>query len=91
MEQASTRLLPDLPGGHTPYQFKDALSHRLSDGKTLLLTKFLSPANNEIKSVVSLHVAQAFSEHPPTRAQVREGVRAWMRLRWRLWIANRFV
>lgn len=91
MEQASTRLLPDLPNGRTPHQFEAALSHKLRDKKNQRLTRILSPATGEIKNVVSLHVAQAFSEHLPTKTEVRGGVRAWMRLRWRLWIVNRWI
>ena len=90
LEKVSTRLLPDLPGGHTPHQLENALTHRLMSGGHQLLKKVFSKADGEIERIVSLHVAQVFSEHPPTRTQVRAGILTWTRLRWRLWIANRW-
>jgi len=91
MEKTSARLLPDLPDGHTPHQLKAALLLKLKSTKNQLLKKALSPAENEIKNVTYLHVAQVFSAHPPDRSQVGKGIKAWMRLRWRLWIAIRLV
>jgi len=91
MEKTSTRLLPNLPDGHTPHQLKAALMQKLKSAKNRPLQKALSPAESEIENVIFLHVAQVFSAHPPTRSQVGKGIKAWMRLRWRLWIANRLV
>jgi transglutaminase-like putative cysteine protease len=88
LQKASMSLLPDLPDGHTPYQLGTALTRRLKGEKNRLITKILSPADTEIENLVSLHVFQVFSEHPPTKSQVRGGVRNWIRLRWRLWIAR---
>jgi transglutaminase-like putative cysteine protease len=88
LQKASIRLLPELPDGHTPYQLGFSLAHKLKGEKNRLLTAILSPADTEIENVVSLHVFQVFSEHPPTKSQVRCGIRAWFRLRWRLWVAR---
>jgi len=67
------------------------LMQKLKSAKNRPLQKALSPAESEIENVIFLHVAQVFSAHPPTRSQVGKGIKAWMRLRWRLWIANRLV
>jgi hypothetical protein len=91
LEKTSARLLPDLPGGHTPYQLQDALTHKLKSAGPRGLKPLISPAANEIEGVVELHVAQVFSQHSPERAQVSQGIRAWTRLRWRLWVANGWV
>ncbi len=90
MEKASARLLPDLPGGHTPHQLQDALTRNLTDAGPRALKPVFSAAANEIGDVTALHVAQVFSQHSPTKAQLSQGIRAWMRLRWRLWLANRW-
>jgi hypothetical protein len=88
MEKSSARLLPDLPGGHTPHQLGVALTHRLNGAKNGLLKALLSPANNEIEGVVALYVAQVFSDRPLVKSQISAGIKNWIRLRWRLWIAN---
>ena len=87
VEKASTRLLPDLPGGHTPGQLQRALTRQLARADRRWLDRLLSPAEGEMERVVSLHVAQVFSQHPPGPSRVRAGIRAWARLRWRLWLA----
>jgi transglutaminase-like putative cysteine protease/uncharacterized membrane protein YidH (DUF202 family) len=90
LEKASTRLLPDLPQGHTPHQLQETLTHRLKNDGPRNLEPLFSPAASEIEGVVALHVTQVFSRHSPTREQLSKGIRAWMRLRWRLWIADRW-
>jgi hypothetical protein len=80
MEVASSRLLSGLPNGHTPHQLQAALTHQLRP-----------KMDRDIEQIVTLYVAQAFREHPPTKSQTRKGIRAWARLRWRLWIANRWL
>jgi transglutaminase-like putative cysteine protease len=91
MEKASARLLPDLPDGHTPYQLQLALTEKLKGGQNHPLKAVFSAAESEIERVVTLHVAQVFSQHPPTRPQISQGIRAWLRLRWRLWVAKRWM
>jgi hypothetical protein len=91
MEKASVNLLPDLPNGHTPHELGTALTRRLRLSKNRLLATTFFPASKEIKHIVSLYVSQVFSEHPPAKTQVWAGIRAWSRLRWRLWLANRWA
>ena len=90
MEKSSARLLPDLPDGHTPHQLQDALTRKLTNARPRALKALFSPAAKEIEGVVALHVARVFSQHSPTKAQVSRGIWAWLRLRWRLWIAGRW-
>ena len=91
MERASARLLPDLPDGHTPYQLQHALVDKLKGGGNSPLEPVFSAGEGEIERVVALHVAQVFSQHPPGKSQVSEGIKAWLRLRWRLWVARGWV
>ena len=91
LEKTSARLLPDLPGGHTPHQLQDALTQKLKSAGPRGLKPLISPAANEIEGVVALHVALVFSQRSPERVQVSQGIRAWTRLRWRLWVANGWV
>jgi transglutaminase-like putative cysteine protease len=88
MEKASARLLPDLPAGHTPHQLGTALTRKFKDGQNRLLQWLLSKAEPEIEGLVSLYVAQVFSARPPEKPQISRGIKSWLRLRWRLWIAN---
>jgi hypothetical protein len=88
LEQASARLLPDLPGGHTPYQLQLALIEKLKGRQEAPLKTFFSAAEGEIERVVALQVAQVFSQYLPTKTQISQGIRAWLRLRWRLWVAR---
>jgi len=90
MERASINLLPDLPRGHTPEQFRSALTHTFTERISRALEPVFSPAIHEVERVTALYEAQVFSEHPPARLQVHDGIRAWMRLRWRLWLADRW-
>lgn len=91
LEKSSARLLPDLPGGHTPHQLGVALIPKLMGTQNRLLGRLFSAVDSEIEDVVALHVAQVFSKHPPPKPQVSQGIRAWTRLRWRLWIAIRWI
>jgi transglutaminase-like putative cysteine protease len=91
LEKSAARLLPDLPQGHTPHQLQNALTRKLADTGPSGLKSLLVPVDREVEHVVTLHVAQIFSQHPPAKTQVSKGIRAWMRLRWRLWIANRWL
>ena len=87
MEKLSARLLPGLPVGHTPHQLHTALTATLTKAEVRVLELVLSRADIEIESLVKTYMAQVFSAHPPARPQVSKGIRAWARLRWRLWIA----
>jgi hypothetical protein len=90
MERSSARLLPNLTDGHTPHQFGDALKQVLRSAKNSMLKQVFSPVEAEIDDMVTLYEKQIFSAHSPTKLQTNKGIRAWMRLRWRLWLANRW-
>jgi hypothetical protein len=91
LEMVSVYLLPNLPDGHTPYQLGMALKRKLKSTNNRITKSIFSKADDEIEQVIFLFVAQIFSGHPPSKAQTRTGIRAWMRLRWRLWIAKRWI
>jgi transglutaminase-like putative cysteine protease len=91
LERAALYLLPDLPDGHTPHQLGMALELKLKGTNHRLLKSVFSNAGNEVEQVISLFVSQVFSGHPPSNAQTRAGIRAWMLLRWRLWVAKRWI
>jgi transglutaminase-like putative cysteine protease len=91
LELASSRLLTDLPGGHTPHQLQTALIQKFKGAKGRLPGALFSAADAEIEKLVNLYVAQAFSPHLPERSQIKRGITSWTRLRWRLWIANGWI
>jgi len=88
MVKASARLLPDLPDGNTPYQLQLALIDKLKGGQNPLIKTVFSAGVGEIERMVALYVAQVFSQNPPAKSQVGQGIKAWLRLRWRLWVAK---
>jgi len=88
MKRGSLRLLPDLHPGYTPHQFQFALFERFRDEKVSLKRRLLLGMETDIERIVSLFVSQVFSQHPPTKKQVNRGVRSWIRVRWRLWVAQ---
>jgi len=91
MEKVSLRLLPNLQAGHTPYQLQLALFDRFREEKTSLIRRALLWTETDIERIITLFMAQVFSQHPPTKKQVHKGIRSWIRIRWRLWIAARVV
>jgi hypothetical protein len=91
MELAASRLLPGLPGGHTPHQFQAALTQKLNSAKNRWLKTLFSTAEGEIEALVNLYVAQAFTPGTPERSQIKRGILSWSRLRWRLWVANWWI
>jgi hypothetical protein len=87
LKEASLRLLPNLHTGYTPYQFQVVLFDRIRNEDKSLIRRALLQAETDIEQIIILFVAQVFSQHPPTRKQVNSGIRSWIRVRWRLWIA----
>ena len=87
MEKGSMRLLPNLQIGYTPYQFQLALIDRFRIEKRSFLRNALLRVETDIEHITNLFIAQVFSQHPPTKKQVNTGIRSWVRVRWRLWIA----
>jgi len=87
MEKGSMRLLPNLQIGYTPYQLQLALIDRFRIEKRSFLRNALLRVETDIEHITNLFIAQVFSQHPPTKKQVNTGIRSWIRVRWRLWIA----
>jgi transglutaminase-like putative cysteine protease len=88
IERSSAHLLPGLPGGHTPYQLQDKLILKFQGVSGRLLKLILSAGTSEIERIVLLYVIQHFSQHSPSRSQISQAIRSWMRLRWRLWVVT---
>lgn len=84
LEKSAAPLLPDLPYGHTPHGLQIALLKQIEQ----VIHPKIRPTAREIEQVVSLYEAQVFSQHAPEREQVHAGIKAWARLRWKLWIAK---
>jgi len=89
LEKASLPLLPGLPCGYAPYELQAALVDRLARVKKGLIRVVLEPAPREIRQMVTLYVVQTFSQYPPSRSQIRRGIKSWSRLRWMLRIAGK--
>ena len=94
IEKGAARLLPHLSNGHTPLGLQIALADKFRETNNGLLRLVYRNAPSELKQLTALYMLQTFSQHPPSRPQVRDGIKAWSRLRWRLWfarIANRIT
>jgi hypothetical protein len=87
-EKSAARLLPTLSRGHTPLGLQTALSDKFRKTNNGLMRILAKAAPSELEQLTTLYIAQTFSQHPPSRSQVRRGIRAWARLRWRLWLAR---
>ena len=94
IEKGAARLLPHLSNGHTPLGLQIALADKFRETNNGLLRLVYRNAPSELEQLTALYMLQIFSQHPPSRPQVRDGIKAWSRLRWRLWfarIANRIT
>ncbi len=72
-----------IDAGDTPYEFAHALAARLAP-----LTQkrdWLKPALEEARWLVDSYVRMAYSPRPPNRAEQRQAIRVWRKLRQRLW------
>ncbi len=90
MEKVSLRLLPNLQPGHTPYQLQLALFDRFREEKTSLIRRAFLRTETDIERIVTLFIAQVFSQHPPTKKQVYNGIQSSIRIRWWLWISAKW-
>jgi len=88
MGKVAMRMLPGLHPGYTPHQFQLALFARFREEKISLKRSLLLRVEPDVEHIISLFVAQVFSQHSPTRKQVNGGIRSWARVRWRLWVAR---
>jgi transglutaminase-like putative cysteine protease len=88
LESVGLRLLPRLPGGHTPRALQTALTGHLVRQMGRRMSGLYRPAPGEIANIVGLYEAQVYSKRGPGRPQVIQGIKAWARLRWRLQLAG---
>ncbi len=73
----------------TAHSFSQALIERLSAIKTsTLLQNWLSPAQNEIIQFTELFSRSLFASSLPSRAEAKDAIKTWSRLKWRLLLAN---
>ncbi len=84
LKKRTRRLLPGLEIGLTPGEMQCKLSERFKKSKTRLPAGWMAHALDEVDAVVTVYVAQTFSNHPPDSLAVKRAVAAWARLRWRL-------
>ncbi len=105
MRRQGSRLTDPFPPGTTPREFAAALWHRLlvfsqqpfilssppsALHNRLIRERILTPAEPEIESITDLYNQAAYSQHPASYKQIDQAIRAWSRLRWRLWFARLF-
>jgi hypothetical protein len=91
--QRLRRLGRPVTGYASKYQTAHSLSleliEKLSAIKTsTLLKNWLAPAQNEINQLTELFSRSLFAPSLPTRAEAKEAVKTWSRLRRRLLLAN---
>jgi transglutaminase-like putative cysteine protease len=90
LEKNSTRLLPGLVPGHTPHELEEAVLHRLENMKKIWFRPGIGTFSREVGQIVSLFEKQNYSRKAPGRPQVRNGIKAWARLRWAFWMMGGF-
>ncbi len=73
----------------TAHAYSLALMERLSALKVSPRTQnLLVPAYDEIRQITELFLRSLFSPLPPTHMEVKDAIKSWSRLRWRLILAN---
>lgn len=91
LEKISIRLLPGISRGHTPSGIQTALSNKLMEVKSNTLTRFvLRKVPSDIENLTTFYISQTYTQHPPSKLQVRSGIKAWFRLRWKLQVVRLF-
>jgi len=91
LEKISMRLLPDLLETYTPRELQAALSNRLMADKTFPSRVIVKSALAQVRQLVGLYEIQVYSRHPSSRLQIRNGIRTWAGLRWKLRILAGFM
>jgi hypothetical protein len=72
----------------TAHSYAIALIQRLSAFETSWLQNWLMVSHDEIDQLTELFSRSLFAPLSPTRAQAKEAIKTWSRLRWRLLLAN---
>jgi hypothetical protein len=73
----------------TAHSYASSLIERLSAIKTFTpLQNWITPSRNEIIQLTELFSHSLFAPYPPTRAEAKDAIKCWSRLRWRLLLAN---
>jgi transglutaminase-like putative cysteine protease len=73
----------------TAHSFSLSLIEKLSAINTWrFLQNWLAPSRNEINQLTELFAFSLFTPRPPTRADSKDAIKVWSRLRWRLVLAN---
>jgi len=91
LEKNALQLLPWLSRGHTPLGLQVSLSKKMAEANTNALARtVLKSAPIEIEKLANLYMEQTYTLHPPSRLQVRSGIKIWSRLIWKLRIVRIF-
>ena len=75
--------------GETASEFAALLRARLQGlSQQRLLRKSFAAAPGELNLLTRLYLRAIYSPHPPKKAEMRQALRAWQALRWRLLLAR---
>ena len=91
LERISTRLIRNVLATYTPRELQAALLEELKTNRISWMQAMLKSAQDEIEQLVMLYELQTYSRHSSSRLQVRNGIRTWASLRWKLRILIGFV
>jgi hypothetical protein len=89
------RLARPVTGYASRNQTAHAYASTLIEGLSAIQTSapvqnWIEPSRNEINQLTEFFSRSLFAPHPPTRANAKEAIKTWSRLRWRLLLANMF-
>lgn len=80
--------IPPQPG-QTPHEFSAEMAGRLkSIGQITGLGTTLEAGISDLGQLTDVYVAAAYGPNPPQAQDKEKALRAWDRLRWRLWLAR---
>jgi hypothetical protein len=85
----SQRLPFHLQPSQTPYEVSSGMGAQLDDlTEGSPFHQVIRPASDEIANLTEVYVRAVYSPAPPGPADRKVAVRAWDRLRWRLWLVK---
>lgn len=87
--RGSRPLTGQITPGTTPNEFVEVLQGRVQEAsRTPYVKSFLPPVVGEARGLTHLYNGAIYSPRLPSRAEIKQALKNWRNLRWRLWLAR---
>jgi hypothetical protein len=89
LQRLSGSIVPDASPGDTPTEYVCRLQAKISNtGHPQLPRRLLLPVHKDLNQFIRLYNQGVYSPYPLHPVQQNQAIHIWMRLRWRLTVAN---